>query len=91
MDVVQLSTLVTVVGCFAIPIASVVGLGLWTRWLRRRAGLPRIVFSTAQAPVTLAGVFIAGAGIWVLDAVVVEARATPLQRNPSASDVRRAH
>ncbi len=72
--------IVLLAGLLVIPLAAVIGIGLWTRGLRRRGTVPRFAIHTAYGFVVLSGAIVAVAAGLVLVALAGRGGDTAVKR-----------
>ena len=72
-----LPVIVMMVALFAVPVGALVGVAVWTRWLRRRTSATLYTVRAAYAVLTVAGVLIAAALVSSVRAALASSSATP--------------
>lgn len=75
---------VLLAGLLVIPLAAVIGIGFWTRWLRRKGSVPRFAMHTAYGFVVLSGAIVAVAVGLVLVALAGRGGDTAVKRAAAA-------
>jgi nitrate reductase gamma subunit len=75
-----LPVVVFVISLLAGPTGCVLGIGFWTRWLRRRGRAPRFAVTTAHVLVVVAAMLIAVTALGLLWAVFATKTVSPTDR-----------
>jgi hypothetical protein len=72
--------IVLVVGLLAVPTGLVLGMGLWTRWLRGRGTVPPYAVTAARFAVLAAGGLVVATAVGLLRAVYLAQSVAPTDK-----------